>query len=190
MFATGGLAFQISQGIMSISLLIKQPFNKNLFAWNRFIAPVCIFGGLAFGVAWGYLAKIVPEKGDAYVVPLRTIMLLCGGLVAVYGSELLHYEGAGPLAVVFAAFVSQYHWIEQGWTLEESPVGTAFEIFWMIFEPILFGITGATVKFDKLDPHVVSYGLICLVGGAIIRIVMTTLISFGDKLNWKERVRG
>ncbi|KAG5676603.1 hypothetical protein PVAND_006426 [Polypedilum vanderplanki] len=163
MFATGGLSFQISQ------------------------APVCIFGGLGFGVLWGCMARVIPEKGDAYVVPIRTIMLLCGGLVAVYGSELLHYEGAGPLGVVFAAFTSQYFWIKQGWTLEDSPVGTAFEIFWMLFEPILFGITGAAVKINELDPHIVTYGLISLICGAIVRIITTTLVSFGDRLNWKER---
>ncbi|KAL7041785.1 hypothetical protein ACKWTF_000888 [Chironomus riparius] len=164
MFATGGLSFQISQ------------------------APVCIFGGLGFGIIWGWIARVIPEKGDAYVVPIRTLLLLCGGLVAVYGSELLHYEGAGPLGVVFAAFTSQYFWIKQGWTLEDSPVGTAFEIFWMIFEPILFGITGATVKINELDPNIVSYGLVILIVGALIRICITTLISFGDRLNWKERV--
>lgn len=107
---------------------------------------MCIFGGLGFGIIWGWMARVIPEKGDEYVVPIRTLMLLGGGLVAIYGSEMLHYEGAGPLAVIFAAFTSQYFWIKQGWTLEESPVGTAFEIFWMIFEPILFGITGAAVK--------------------------------------------
>lgn len=158
--------------------------DKNLFV----IAPVCIFGGLGFGVIWGYMAKVIPEKGDAYVVPIRTIMLLFGGIVAIYGSELIHFEGAGPLAVVFAAFVSQYHWINQGWTLEDSPVGHAYEIFWMIFEPILFGITGATVKINELEGMVVAYGLVALVSGAIVRIIVTTLISFGDKLNWKERV--
>lgn len=36
----GGLAYQISQ------------------------APVCIFGGLGFGVLWGFLLRIVPEKGN------------------------------------------------------------------------------------------------------------------------------
>jgi solute carrier family 9B (sodium/hydrogen exchanger), member 1/2 len=149
---------------------------------------VCIFGGLGFGVLWGIMAQIIPEKGDAYVVPIRTLMLLGGGLVAVYGSEMLHFEGAGPLAVVFAAFTSQYFWIKQGWTLEESPVGTAFEIFWMIFEPILFGITGATVKLDELDRNIVTYGLISLCVGAVIRIITTALVAFGDKLNWKERV--
>lgn len=32
------------------------------------------------------------------------------------------------------------------------------------------------------------YGLISLAVGAIVRIITTALISFGDKLNWKERV--
>jgi solute carrier family 9B (sodium/hydrogen exchanger), member 1/2 len=58
----------------------------------------------------GLLAQIVPEKGDAYAVPIRTMMLLGAGLMAVHGSELLDYEGAGPLAVVFAAFTSNYFW--------------------------------------------------------------------------------
>lgn len=122
MFSDRGLAYQISQ------------------------APVCIVGGLAFGVIWGYMARFFPEKGDPYVVPLRTIMLFAGGLVAIYGSEEIDYEGAGPLAVVFAAFVSNLFWCKQGWEVEDNPVSTAFEIFWMIFEPILFGLTGATIK--------------------------------------------
>lgn len=58
----------------------------------------------------GLLAQIVPEKGDAYAVQIRTMMLLGAGLMAVHGSELLDYEGAGPLAVVFAAFTSNYFW--------------------------------------------------------------------------------
>lgn len=67
-----------------------------------------------------------------------------GGLFAVYGSEELGYEGAGPLGVVFAAFVSNYFWCREGWEIEDNPVGTGFEIFWMFFEPLLFGITGTS----------------------------------------------
>ncbi|CAO1308366.1 unnamed protein product [Diamesa serratosioi] len=164
MFATGGLTFQISQ------------------------APVCILGGLGFGIFWGNLSRVIPEKGDAYVVPIRCLMLLGGGLLAVFGSELLHFEGAGPLAVVFAAFSSSYYWCKQGWELEDNPVATAFEIFWMIFEPILFGITGASVKIAELDPHVVSMGLVILSSGVILRILATISIAFGDKLNVKEKI--
>lgn len=66
---------------------------------------MCIVGGLFFGAVWGTLMRYFPEKGDAYVIPLRTLMLFAGGLLAVIGSEQIGYEGAGPLAVVFAAFI-------------------------------------------------------------------------------------
>lgn len=51
----------------------------------------------------------------------------------------------GPLAVIAFAFVACKNWTEQGWDLEDNPVATAFEIFWMLFEPMLFGVTGAQV---------------------------------------------
>lgn len=163
MFSDRGLGYQIAQ------------------------APVCIIGGLAFGVMWGYMARFFPEKGDPYVVPLRTILLFSGGLVAIYGSEKLEFEGAGPLAVVFAAFTSNLFWCKQGWDVEDNPVSTAFEIFWMIFEPILFGITGATIKINELDPDIVSYGIAALAAGVIVRIFVTVGIAFGDRLNLKEK---
>lgn len=46
-------------------------------------------------------------------------MLLGGGMIAVFGSELVHLEGAGPLAVVAAAFVSIWIWSTQGWDIED-----------------------------------------------------------------------
>ncbi|XP_040159562.1 sodium/hydrogen exchanger 9B2 isoform X1 [Anopheles arabiensis] len=151
-------------------------------------APVCIIGGLGFGVVWGFLCKYVPEPGDAYVVPIRTLMLFGGGLLAVFGSEEIHFEGAGPLGVVFAAFTASYFWCGQGWELEDNPVSTAFEIFWMIFEPILFGITGASIKIAELDPHIVSIGVGSIYAVAVIRILTTVAIAFGDKLNVKEKI--
>lgn len=164
MFGTGSVTYQISQ------------------------APVCIIGGLAFGVVWGYFARYIPEKGDAYVVPLRTLVLFGGGLLAIFGSETIGFEGAGPLGVVFAAFCSNYFWCKQGWSVEDNPVSTAFEIFWMIFEPILFGVTGASIKIRELDPNVVQIGAAILSAGVILRILATIAIAFGDKLNLKEKV--
>lgn len=90
LFGTGSLSYQISQ------------------------APVCIVGGLAFGIAWGQLLRIVPEKGDTYVVPIRILMLFSGGALVVFGTEKIGYEGAGPLGAVFAALVSNYYWCQQG----------------------------------------------------------------------------
>ncbi|XP_030376902.1 sodium/hydrogen exchanger 9B2 isoform X2 [Scaptodrosophila lebanonensis] len=163
MFSDKGLGYQIAQ------------------------APVCIIGGLGFGVLWGCMARIFPEKGDAYVVPLRTLLLFTGNLMAIYGSETLGFEGAGPLAVVFSSFVSNLFWCKDGWDVEDNPVSTGFEIFWMIFEPILFGLTGATVKINELDSHTVSLGAACIYASALLRIFTTVGIAFGDHLNLKEK---
>lgn len=46
-------------------------------------------------------------------------MLLFGGMVAVFGSEKYNMEGAGPLGVITAAFVSIYFWSQQGWHIED-----------------------------------------------------------------------
>lgn len=53
-----------------------------------------------------------------FVVPLRVLMLLGGGLFAVFGSEAINLEGAGPLGAIAAAFMSMYFWCAQGWDIE------------------------------------------------------------------------
>lgn len=57
----------------------------------------------------------------------------------------LCFTFTGPLAVIAFAFIACKNWVEQGWELDDNPAATAFEIFWMFFEPMLFGITGAQV---------------------------------------------
>lgn len=64
------------------------------------------------------------------MVPLRVLMLLGGGMVAVFGSEAIELGGAGPLAVVAAAFVSCYFWQKDGWEVDD--VSTARSRFSMV----------------------------------------------------------
>lgn len=122
------------------------------------------------------------------MIPIRILLLLVGGMVSVFGSELIGFGGAGPLACVTAAFASLVSWSRLGWEIEENPAATAFEIFWMIFEPILFGITGTAIKFDQLDGSVVSVSVGILVTGVILRMMSTVLLGIGCKLNLKEKI--
>lgn len=66
----------------------------------------------------------------------------------------------GPLAVIAFAFIACKNWTEMGWDLEDNPVATAFEIFWMFFEPMLFSVTGAqvVVSFPKPKFWEIYYG--------------------------------
>ncbi|KAI4478117.1 hypothetical protein M0802_014582 [Mischocyttarus mexicanus] len=69
----------------------------------------------------------IPDGGSStgsvgicpFMVPLRVLMLLGGGMVAVFGSEAIELGGAGPLAVVAAAFVSCYFWQKDGWDVDD-----------------------------------------------------------------------
>ncbi|XP_044011535.1 sodium/hydrogen exchanger 9B2 isoform X2 [Aphidius gifuensis] len=150
--------------------------------------PIAIIGGLGFGILWGFLAKYVPEKGDPFMVPLRVLMLLGGGLIAVFGSEAIELGGAGPLAVVAAAFVSCYFWQKDGWEVDDNPVAISFEIFWMLFEPILFSITGTEIKIDQLNSSKVYLIVGCLVTAIIMRMITTVFVGIGSKLNMKEKI--
>nr|XP_012141817.1 PREDICTED: uncharacterized protein LOC100876541 isoform X2 [Megachile rotundata] len=163
-------------------------FSHDALWYQILQGPISIIGGLGFGVLWGWLAKYVPEKGDPFVVPLRVLMLLGGGLVAVFGSEAIELGGAGPLAVVAAAFVSCYFWQKQGWEVDDNPVATAFEIFWMIFEPILFAMTGTQIRIDELDSKTLYLSLGCLLSAFVIRIIITILVGVRSQLNLKEKV--
>ncbi|XP_033192053.1 na[+]/H[+] hydrogen antiporter 1 isoform X2 [Bombus vancouverensis nearcticus] len=174
---------------VAIHGIIKSIMFSHDALWYQILqGPIAILGGLGFGVLWGWLAKYVPEKGDPFMVPMRVLMLLGGGLLAVFGSEAIELGGAGPLAVVAAAFVSCYFWQTQGWEVDDNPVATAFEIFWMICEPILFGVTGAQIKIDELEGKTVYLGVSCLLAGIVIRIMVTILVGIGSKLNLKEKV--
>ncbi|KAJ8968681.1 hypothetical protein NQ314_002172, partial [Rhamnusium bicolor] len=171
--------FGIIKGIM---------FSDSSLTSNMIFGPLSIIGGIGFGVVWGILCSFVPERNDPFMTPFRILLLLTGGMAAVFGSELIGYGGAGPLGCVAAAFVAMACWSKQGWEIDENPAATAFEIFWLVIQPILFGYTGARIKFNELDGSVVSISLGILVGAVLLRILSTILIGFGCKLNLKEKV--
>lgn len=150
--------------------------------------PLSIFGGIGFGIIWGILSRYVPERHDPFVIPLRVISLLVAGTIAVFGSELLGYEGAGPLGAISAGFVCSIVWSSQGWEIDENPAATAFEILWAIMQPVLFGVTGTALKLSELDGKFVLLGVAVLIAGVVIRIGATTVIGVGCKLNFKEKI--
>ncbi|CAG9859258.1 unnamed protein product [Phyllotreta striolata] len=169
--------------------IIKSIIFSNSSVMNLIIeGPLSVIGGIGFGVFWGIMSYFTPEKYDPFVIPLRVLLLLAGGMISIFGSEMIGFGGAGPLACVTAAFVSIYGWSKQGWDVEDNPANTAFEIFWMIFEPILFGITGTTVKINQLDANVVYYCVGILLAGIVIRIIATVLLGIGSQLNLKEKI--
>ncbi|KAL1124010.1 hypothetical protein AAG570_001780, partial [Ranatra chinensis] len=177
-----------ASSVAAFGIIHSIMFSSNSLVYEILLGPLSIIVGIGFGVIWGLLARYIPEKEDPFVVPLRILLLLGGGLIAVTGSELIGLGGAGPLGCIAAAFLSVCAWSSQGWDVEDNPVATAFEIFWMIFEPVLFGLTGTQIRINEMDPHTVGIGAGILLTGIFLRIVVTVLVAFGSSLNVKEKI--
>lgn len=67
--------------------------------------------GIAFGLILGYFVKYVPERNDSFLVPLRVLFLLFGGIVSMLGFEEIGWGGAGKLPRKFLTllFLSLYY---------------------------------------------------------------------------------
>ncbi|XP_025405058.1 sodium/hydrogen exchanger 9B1 isoform X2 [Sipha flava] len=163
-------------------------FGSNTVTHDLLLSPISIAVGIMYGIVWGFIVKYFPERSDPYVVPLRIMMLTCGGLLAVLGFEETSLEGAGPLAVIISAFTSMYFWTKQGWNIENNPVATAFEIFWMICEPVLFGLTGTQIILNQLEIRFVTTAIACVIIAIVARICVTIIAATGSSLNFKEKL--
>ncbi|XP_041987706.1 sodium/hydrogen exchanger 9B2-like isoform X2 [Aricia agestis] len=163
-------------------------FSTSSMTMNIIQGPLSVAGGVAFGYFCGYLTTYVPERNDAFLVPLRVLLLLTGGLMSVLGSEEIGWGGGGPLAVIAFAFFACKNWSEQGWEIEDNPVATAFEIFWMFFEPMLFGVTGAQIVISELPTHLVLVGGGILIVCMVLRAIVTSCVAVRSNLNMKEKI--
>ncbi|CAG9784496.1 unnamed protein product [Diatraea saccharalis] len=204
LFRLRGKGYGVSKGIPTLVLAVSGiddaasvavfgivssiMFSTSSLTMNLIQGPLSIVVGIAVGVLCGYLLKFVPERNDAFLVPLRVLLLLTGGLFFVLGSEEVGWGGAGPLAVIAFAFVACKNWAELGWELEDNPVATAFEIFWMFFEPMLFSVTGAQIVIAELPLRLVLIGSGILVACAILRTIVTSVSAVRSNLNTKEKI--
>jgi hypothetical protein len=48
-------------------------------------------------------------------------------------------------------------------------VATAFEIFWMICEPVLFGLTGTQIILNQLEIRFVTTAIACVIIAIVVR---------------------
>ena len=51
--------------------------------------------------------------------------MFAGGLIALYGAHLIHYDGAGGLAAILLSLIASMQWRREGWG-EHNPVSEIF----------------------------------------------------------------
>ena len=115
------------------------------------------------------------------------MILFGGGLIALFGAHLIHYDGAGGLATIIMAFVAGIQWRREGWG-DHNPVTKTFQRMWIILQPVIFALIGTEIQVDKIDLETLGYSLLVLVLALIIRMFATYAAVMGGELNVKEKI--
>jgi len=136
---------------------------------------------------WGILAQWIPNKEHRHVAFFRWLILLGGGLIALFGAHLIHYDGAGGLATIIMAFVASMEWRKEGWG-DHNPVSKTFKRMWIILEPVIFALIGTEIQVDKINPETLGKSIAVLIIALAIRMVGTYFAVCGGELNRKEKV--
>ena len=147
-------------------------------------APLEVIIGLSCGILWGLICTWFPSKSQPSTV-YRVWLLGGGSLVALFGSNLIGFPGSGALAVLVMGFVAGVGWRGE---IGSDSVPKVLAGFWIIFQPILFGLIGTEILIKELEPETIGWGFLILVCGLVIRFVVTYFSVFGAKLDHREKV--
>ncbi|XP_067006986.2 sodium/hydrogen exchanger 9B2 [Anabrus simplex] len=175
-------------GVSLFGVLISIIFSSGDLTWRILQGPIGLLIGVVFGTSWGLLSWFIPHRDDPHVTPLRTLMLVGGGLLAVMGSEAVGYDAAGTLGCILSSFVACHGWRQQGWDNGSNPVAAHFGLIWDVFEPMLFAFIGAELDFQELDSHSVGLGIAVMCIALAFRMVASVGVAYGGSFTMKEKL--
>lgn len=174
--------------VLAISLFtvfLGITFSKGNLIFNIFRGPLELLLGTAMGCMSGVLLNIIPNKQEVgNLHEKRSILLILFGILLLFGSNLIKLSGAGALSVLTTAFVAAYGWEIDG----KIPVLKAMDKLWLIFEPLMFGLIGAEIKAEYMSSRLISRGIATLMTGLLLRVLVTYFLTFGNQLNFKEKL--
>ena len=174
--------------ISGFGIFLGITFNKEAPILKLvFHGPIEVLLGLSFGIFWGILAQWIPNRNHKNMVFFRFLILFSGGLIALFGAHLIHYDGAGGLATIIMAFIAGMRWRKEGWG-DHNPVSKIFRKMWIILEPIIFALIGTEIQLDKIDPATLGKGVLVLMLALILRMIGTFFAVSCGTLTTKEKI--
>merc|ERR1711994_15622 len=174
--------------ISGFGIFFGLTFNASAPVWKLALhGPIEVLIGISFGVFWGILAQWIPNKEHRHVAFFRWLVLFGGGLIALFGAHLIHYDGAGGLATIIMAFVAGMQWRAEGWG-DHNPVTKTFQRMWIILQPVIFALIGTEIQVDKINFQTLGMSILVQFIALIIRMVGTYVAVMGGELNVKEKI--
>lgn len=76
--------------------------------------------------------------------------------MCIFGSKIAHITGAGAIGALATPLIASHGWRKRGYDKSIAALSAALKTVWIIFQPLLFGLIGATVDFKTLIPEKVG----------------------------------
>merc|ERR1711881_328537 len=174
--------------ISGFGIFLGITFNTGKPLWTLILhGPIEVLIGVGFGTFWGILAQWIPNKDHHHVGFFRWLILLGGGLIALFGAHLIHYDGAGGLATIIMAFVAGMAWRREGWG-DHNPVTKTFHRMWIILEPVIFALIGTEIQIHKINLQTLGLSIVVLLIALVVRMVGTYFAVCGGDLTVREKI--
>ncbi|XP_076824736.1 sodium/hydrogen exchanger 9B2-like [Clavelina lepadiformis] len=182
-FLIAGAALNDVIGITGFNVVLGMIFSDGDLVEKIIHGPLELVFGIGGGVILGIFLWYFPPANLKGRNGYRTGLLLGLALFCGFGSKVVHYAGAGALATLVMSFVAGVKWGK-----EKKPVAKTFANLWVIFQPLLFGLIGASVKIESLKPETVGMGTALIFTGLAFRSVTAFLAVYWTAFNMKEKV--
>merc|ERR1711942_90989 len=174
--------------ISGFGIFMGLTFSKGKPLWELILhGPIEVIIGVSFGVFWGILAQWIPNKDHHHVAFFRWLILLGGGLIALFGSHLIDFDAAGSLSTIIMAFVAGIEWRREGWD-SNNPVSKTFHKMWIILEPAVFALIGTEIEIKNINPQTLGLSMLVLVIALMVRTLVDFRVVKSIKFNAREKI--
>ncbi|XP_049888085.1 sodium/hydrogen exchanger 9B2-like isoform X2 [Pectinophora gossypiella] len=149
-------------------------------------AALTMFLGVMLGVAWGYLAGLLPHSKDRYLTEIRILFVLLSGLFGHVFTMHYGWGGTGAVAVLSCNATAATFWARTGWRLNNNPASTAYRVLWAAAEPLVFAYSGTFFVMSPATGRTLLYGLAILAACLTVRLTVAALVCWDMSL--KEKI--
>ncbi|OQV26214.1 Mitochondrial sodium/hydrogen exchanger 9B2 [Hypsibius exemplaris] len=170
-------------------ILLGIALSNGSLAFNIAAAPIQIVVGIGFGILVGWILVYFPSGDDNAATIFRFILLLCSGVLCIFGSKIANLSGAGALGALTTPMVAVRGWKRKGYTNSVFQISTALRYCWVICQPLLFGLIGAAVDFSTLRPQRVGLIIGLLISAHVFQFFATLAATWGFRaFTWREHL--
>ena len=154
-------------------------------AWLILKAPTELITGIAFGWVYGAIATAPSSqhalfyKGEwmGHLSPeglgssTHFKAVLVGALLSVVGGKSINFSGGGALGAIVLGATAGRLWPDA----VKKEVQAHVNDMWALLQPALFGLLGAAVNIQSIDPQQLGSGLAVIAIALTLRTIVTRL---------------